>query len=473
MPDYKTPGVYIEEIPQFPSSVAAVETAVPAFIGYTEKADWKQPGDLLKKPFRIQSMPEYEQYFGNPAPELESLSVVFALNGSQETINGKVDETKRSKFLMHYGLQQFFANGGGPCWIVSAGDYISGGGIIAETALLEGLAAAGKETGITLLLFPDAVNMETAAGYYNVHMAAIDQSAALQDRFTLLDVYHVAAHGNDWQKDVALLRSSFNSNDTGLKYAAAYFPRIFTPTHFNYTVDGAANESLIKIEGGPGGATTLAALQQNNNTQYAAAKKAVSEIPMLLPVSPAIAGIYALVDNTRGVWKAPANVSLNNTIQPLYPISSNEQEGLNVDAVAGKSINAIRTFTGKGTLVWGARTLDGNSNDWRYISVRRYCIMAEQSIKLAARAFVFEPNEPKTWITIKAMIQNFLTQQWRSGALQGQTPRDAFFVHVGLGETMTAQDVLEGRLIVELGLAITRPAEFIVLRFMQKMQSES
>lgn len=472
MPDYTTPGVYIEEIPHFPSSVVAVETAVPAFIGYTEKAEGKQPGDLLRKPLRIQSLPEYEQYFGKPAPERESLSVVFALNGPQLTITGKVDETKRSKYLMYYGLQQFFANGGGPCWIVSVGDYASAAGIIAETALMEGLAAAGKESGITLLLFPDAVNLETPAAYYNVHKAAIDQSAALQDRFTLLDVYHVAAHGNDWQKDIALLRSSFSSNGTELKYAAAYFPGIFTPTHFNYTVNGTEDESLIKIEGGPGGAATLAALKQINNAQYAAAKKAVSDITMLLPVSPAIAGIYAMVDNTRGVWKAPANVSLNNTIQPAQAISSSEQENLNV-SVDGKSINAIRTFTGKGTLVWGARTLDGNSNDWRYIPVRRYCIMAEQSIKLAARAFVFEPNAPKTWITIKAMIENFLVQQWRSGALQGQTPRDAFFVHVGLGETMTAQDVLEGRLIVELGLAITRPAEFIILRFMQKMLAEA
>ncbi len=194
---------------------------------------------------------------------------------------------------------------------------------------------------------------------------------------------------------------------------------------------------------------------------------------MLLPVSPAIAGIYTMVDNTRGVWKAPANVSLNNILQPFFPISSIEQEGLNVDAVAGKSINAIRTFIGKGTLVWGARTLDGNSLEWRYVPVRRYCIMAEQSIILATRAFVFEPNDTKTWIAIKTMIENFLTQQWRSGALQGQTSQDAFFVHVGLGETMTAQDVLEGRMIVQVGLAITRPAEFITLQFLQKMQSAS
>jgi uncharacterized protein len=124
-------------------------------------------------------------------------------------------------------------------------------------------------------------------------------------------------------------------------------------------------------------------------------------------------------------------------------------------------------------MVWGARTLDGNSNDWRYISVRRYCMMAEQSIKLALQAFAFEPNEPKTWITIKAMIQNFLTMQWRAGALCGSTPEDAFALDIGLGQTMTPMDILEGRLIVRVKLAIARPAEFILLQFMQSMQSAS
>lgn len=468
MPDYITPGVYIEEVPHLPPSVVAVETAVPAFIGYTEKADWKQAGDLLKKPFRIQSMPEYEQYFGMPAAETESLSLVFSSAAGQPLISGRVDESKRSKFLLHYSMQQFFANGGGPCWIISVGNYTTAGNTVSEQALLEGLAAAAKQTGITLLLLPDAVNIDTPAAYYNVVKAAIDQSAALQDRFTLVDVYHEPVNGADWHKDIALLRSSLNSNDTQLKYGAAYFPAIFTPLHFNYTVNGAEDESLIKIEGGPAGASTLAALKQISNAQYAAAKNALKSIPMLLPVCQAIAGIYAMVDNTRGVWKAPANVSLNNTLQPLYAISSTEQDDLNI-SIDGKSVNAVRTFSGKGTLVWGARTLDGNNNDWRYVPVKRYCIMVEQSVKLALQAFAFEPNDANTWVTVKAMIENFLVMQWRSGALMGSKPAEAFSVGIGLGQTMTALDILEGRMIIQIRLAITRPAEFIILSFMQKM----
>ena len=109
-----------------------------------------------------------------------------------------------------------------------------------------------------------------------------------------------------------------------------------------------------------------------------------------------MAGVYTAVDNSKGVWKAPANVSLNSVISPTVNISHDDQEDLNVD-VQGKSINAIRSFIGEGVLVWGARALDGNNLDWRYISVRRTIIMLEQSIKVATKAYVFENNDSTTW----------------------------------------------------------------------------
>ena len=152
-----------------------------------------------------------------------------------------------------------------------------------------------------------------------------------------------------------------------------------------------------------------------------------------------------------------------------YYLDNQEQEGLNVDAVSGKSINALRLFPGQGVLVWGARTLDGNSQDWRYINVRRTVTMIEQSIKLAIRAYVFEPNDANTWTTIKSMLENFLTNVWKEGALQGAKPADAFAVQVGLGTTMTAQDLLDGYLRVSVLLAVTHPAEFIVVSVEQEM----
>jgi len=188
----------------------------------------------------------------------------------------------------------------------------------------------------------------------------------------------------------------------------------------------------------------------------------------IMPPSSAMAGIYTMVDNTRGVWKAPANVSLNGVISPTVSISHEQQEDLNVSA-QGKSINAIRSFIGEGVLVWGARTLDGNSLDWRYINVRRTMIMLEESCRLAAKAMVFEPNTANTWVTIRSMIANFLTSVWKRGGLMGAVPEDAFSVHVGLGETMTPNDVLEGILRVTVLVAMVRPAEFIEITFQQQM----
>lgn len=198
-------------------------------------------------------------------------------------------------------------------------------------------------------------------------------------------------------------------------------------------------------------------------------KASISASAGVLPPSGAVAGIYARVDSARGVWKAPANESFNSVIGPVVQINADQQASLNVDAVAGKSINAIRAFTGKGTLIWGARTLAGNDNEWRYVNVRRFFNMVEESCKKATEPFVFESNDATTWIKVQGMIENFLTLLWRQGALQGAKPEQAFYVAVGLGKTMTSVDILEGRMIVEIGMAAVRPAEFIVLRFSHKL----
>ncbi|MFT3734739.1 MAG: phage tail sheath C-terminal domain-containing protein [Rhodocyclaceae bacterium] len=204
---------------------------------------------------------------------------------------------------------------------------------------------------------------------------------------------------------------------------------------------------------------------------YANLIKGINNTLTSCPPSGAIAGIYSLVDNQRGVWKAPANVSLNSVIGPEVNFDTSDTDGLNVDTVAGKSINAIRAFAGKGTLIWGARTLAGNDNEWRYVSVRRFFNMVEESVKKLTYWAVFEPNDANTWVKVRGMIENYLTQKWREGALAGAAPKDAFFVRCGLGVTMNAQDILEGRMIVQIGMAVVRPAEFIILQFSHKLQT--
>lgn len=189
----------------------------------------------------------------------------------------------------------------------------------------------------------------------------------------------------------------------------------------------------------------------------------------LLPPSAAMAGLYSMVDNNIGVFQSPANLSIGSVVKPAVDITNDEQEDLNIP-LNGKAANAIRTFPGKGVLVWGARTLDGNSQDWRYISVRRTMIFIEQSIKFAAEAYVFEPNTAPTWTNLKALVTNFLTNVWSQGALAGATPEDAFSVDIGLGVTMTPLDVLNGFMKMTVKVAVTRPAEFIVITFQQQMQ---
>jgi phage tail sheath protein FI len=267
-------------------------------------------------------------------------------------------------------------------------------------------------------------------------------------------------------------RAAFTKTDN-LNYGAAYYPNLKTLFDFTYQ-DNGVNVTTTDTVGsaapvaGPGG--TLDTLLTSESAIYYAAKTAIRKLSPTLPPSPAMAGVYAKVDASRGVWKAPANISVNSIYETTDFISDAEQGDMNSDPGSGKSINAIRSFIGKGILVWGARTLDGNSSEWRYISVRRFFIMVEESAKKATMPFVFEPNDANTWVKVRAMLENYLTLLWRQGALAGAKPEQAFFVKCGLGQTMTAQDILDGRLIVEIGMAAVRPAEFIILRFMHKLQ---
>ncbi|MBB4079692.1 hypothetical protein GGR28_002317 [Lewinella aquimaris] len=456
---YKTPGVYVEEISIFPPSVAAVETAIPAFIGYTEKAKRREDGDLFNVPYRITSLKEYELYYGFAVPEA-GITVNINTSVTPEEVLASI--TDRSNYLMYYSLQAFFDNGGGPCYITAVDSYANGAGVVDFATLQAGLNEVAKVDEVTLLVFPDSTNLSSAADYYALHKAALDQCADLQDRFTVMDVWLDPA--DPTANNIDTLRNTLAGTVDQLKYGAVYYPMV--DTILDYAYDETA--VTVTIDGTDAAMDTL---PTTSNAQYNQAKAAINQIDLTLPVSAAVVGVYARVDETRGVWKAPANETIDLAIRPTIKISKQDQESLNVDVTGGKSINAIRAFAGRSpALIWGSRTLAGNDNEWRYVPVRRFFNMAEESIKKASEQFVFEPNDANTWVRVRGMIENFLTLQWRAGALAGAVPEDAFFVRVGLGTTMTALDILEGRMIVEIGLAVVRPAEFIILRFSHKMQ---
>ena len=500
----KTPGVYIEEIGDYPMSIAGVETSVPAFIGYTEKAT-KEGKDLLNKPVRISSFTDYQELFGGAFHAKFDITPIVDLDAKAAiTINGndyRIGFAENNKSLLYPSMEFFYANGGGDCYIVSVGTYqgkssltldmedLLGTKVVNNIAIEGGLKVLEKEQEPTMLVIPDAVNL-TSEQCYTVYKAVLKQCATLQSRVAILDIPNGFQENGSGGADVNIVSFRNAIGTEYLSYGAAYYPWL----HTNITQKSEVDLENINLE-----LTDLAELLPEdtaitlinaylNDIEKNEHKKQDLHIELLaisstythiieeicgfinlLPPSSAMAGIYTRVDNSSGVWKPPANVSVSNVIKPSVNITHEDQEGLNVD-FSGKSINAIRIFPVRGTLVWGARTLDGNSSDWRYINIRRTAIMLKQSIKLALGALVFEPNDANTWHVAKNMISNFLTGIWSQGALAGASPKDSFAVQVGLNITMTSQDILEGRMIVLVMFAPVRPAEFIVLKIVQQMQ---
>jgi uncharacterized protein len=358
----------------------------------------------------------------------------------------------------------YYNNGGGPCYILPVGIY--GDPVEApadnSSGLTRGIRELEQADEPTLLVFPDAHALDLT-DYGGLISAALAHCHKLQDRFTIADVYGT---------DISNFREAIGNDN--MKYGAAYYP--FLKTVLNYGFDEETTTVNTHTENGTDATAgslagkTLTELSAAHPSLYRAILAAFRKVYIELAPCGTIAGIYARVDRERGVWKAPANVGVKSVVGPVIKITHEEQESLNVDASTGKSINAIRSFAGKGTLVWGARTLAGNDNEWRYVPVRRLYIFIEESVKKATEFVVFEPNDANTWLRAKTMIENFLTTLWRDGALAGAKTEDAFFVKAGLGETMTSQDILEGRMNIEIGLAAVRPAEFIILKFSHKLQ---
>jgi len=585
MANYKTPGVYVEEISKLPASVAPVATAIPAFIGYTEKRVRNGKTLANNTPVRITSLLEFEEIFGGAFDERLTVTLTGTGVAEADTNIAVAATTQLSPYSLYNNLVMYFGNGGGPCYIVSVGLYTTDpvppvpSTLIDVAELQDGLASVEKEDEVTLLVVPEAIVLG-ATNRKTINDDMLAQCNKLQDRFAIMDA---AVLGGTVNNDGIGFRADVGTDY--LKYGASYYPSLRTTIGLNFdntgvvitdnrtggtilggmtlenvlngnfspvsatgtiTIDdfsvladdvltingqeftegaaldwqaggtnvqaatsllaaintfadpaytatrasnvititatpGSAGNSLTLAytDSGSGNGVTVSGANLAGGSDGVSADKTlynniVKEIKKTFEVklypSASIAGVYARVDFERGVWKAPANVSLRFVKDPSVMVTHEQQENLNVDATSGKSINVIRKFAGKGVIVWGARTLAGNDNEWRYVPVRRLFIFIEESVKKATEFVVFEPNDANTWLRTKTMIENFLTGLWRDGALAGAKPEQAFFVKVGLGETMTALDILEGRMNIEIGLAAVRPAEFIILKFSHKLQ---
>jgi phage tail sheath protein FI len=397
---YLSPGVYVEEVDRGAKPIEAVGTNTVGFLGESSKGP-------VNEAVLVTNWSQYVKTFG--------------------------DFQQQNPYLAH-AVYGFFNNGGSRCFIVNvgapAGEVELTPAVAAGAEKKEGEkkddkkpappkgpdrdglyigkdGGPGNRTGLKCFEEIDEISIVAAPGQTSpaIQDALLTHCESRKDRFAILDSPEVVQGGVD---RLPRPRDS--------KYGAYYFPwiQVYDPERGN----------------------------------------------VFIPPSGHMAGIYARVDNERGVHKAPANEIVRGALGLRYNISKGEQDLLNP-----KGINCIRTMQGGGIRVWGARTLSSDSS-WRYINVRRLFIMVETSIERATQWVVFEPNDQRLWKRVQRTITSFLTLIWRTGALFGEVPEKAFYVKCD-AETNPPEVVDAGQLIVEIGLAPVKPAEFVIFRIGQ------
>jgi hypothetical protein len=354
-----------------------------------------------------------------------------AVNNWSEFVREFVDEGAAGTPLTH-AVFGFFQNGGSRCYIVNIGtDRTIGGGGTARR-------------GLQLLEEVDEVSIVAAPGYADPasHESLLSHCEKLEDRVAILD-------GPETVKSIDLL--------TKVAMAGASKPK--------GDKDAAGAEGGAGSPGGAGSGLRPRTSDGGYGALYVpwiTARDVLAPDQIVgVPPSGHIAGIYARSDATRGVHKAPANEIVRGALGVSYRITHEEQGVLNQSGV-----NCIRFFARDGIRIWGARTLADASSAWRYVNVRRLFNMIEESIAQSTRWIVFEPNDRSLWKSIRRDIGAFLTMVWRDGALMGKSPEEAFFVKCD-EETNTPEVIDAGQVVILIGIAPVKPAEFVVFRISQ------
>ncbi len=400
---YMTPGVYVEEVSTGPRPIEAVGTSTAGFVGVTPDSN---------------------------ANRNEALAV----NNWSEFVREFAPKGSASTPLSH-AVWGFFQNGGSRCYIVNVGkdQPISGGG--------------GGRKGLDLLEEIDEIAIVAAPGYSDAgsYDALLSHCEKLKDRFAILDA-----------------PSDVRTIDSLTKVA---------------TVTAAPKKVKSKGEGGEGGSISetpgdagQGARPRTSDGGYGAVyypwitvRDVFSSQNDVVNVPPSghMAGIYGRSDASRGVHKAPANEVIRGALGVSYRLTHEEQGVLNPSGV-----NCIRLFARDGIRVWGGRTVADSSSEWKYVNVRRLFNMIEESIAQSTRWVVFEPNDRALWKSIRRDVGAFLTRVWRDGALMGRTPEEAFFVKCD-EETNTPENIDAGQVVILIGVAPVKPAEFVIFRIGQ------
>jgi phage tail sheath protein FI len=402
---YPSPGVYVEEIPSGNQPIAGVGTSTAGFVG------------VISDPISVPVL--------DPSAPGDSTATPAVPKGVKITTPVLFDAKKPklvtnwSEFTKYFGdystnvdqnrlahaVYGFFNNGGTRCFVIR---------FETLSELQDGKAFVPFESidEIALVAAP-GIDDPTVQGNLLAHCSQ------MKDRFAILDC------APDITDDLTEDNIKRPGNDN---YGAFYFPwiKVFDPATKIMNKDNKDIDGMINV--GPSGH---------------------------------IAGIYARVDTERGVHKAPANEVVRGASGLRYPISKSIQDGLNP-----YGINCIRDIN-NAIKVWGARTIGGDDNgEWKYINVRRLFLFLRESIDKGTQWVVFEPNDQALWAKITRNVTAFLTTVWRSGALFGSTPQEAFYVKCD-AETNPPEVRDQGQVVTEIGVAVVKPAEFVIFRISQ------
>lgn len=451
--DTTVPDVYIEEDASPAMSVRTGATAVPLFVARFTPFDQKLAGVIT----RIGSWLDYTTLFdsnvsssatvtveskevtpppASEAPETALSEAAVRDGGATTTYSWQITDTAVEDLSASVALRLYFQNGGGPCYLCPLEKADDKDVLAALPGLIDEVGA------ITLLACPESDEAYRTA-VYGALAASLGENKG----------YFLLADSVNGEAPSAVSNSA---------RVAVYYPDLVMP--YTRTLD----DSQVAVTGYKDGSgttiATLADLRKVNADCAVKIDKVLAKkrnVPLSLPPSALMAGVYNKTDGERGVWKAPANVVLNGVSDVSDRVTREKQATL-------KGINVIRYFSDRGLVVWGSRT-QKDDNDWRYIPVRRLFDAAERDIKKALQPMVFEPNSQPTWKRVQAAIDNYLHRLWQQGALAGNKAEEAYFVRVGKGITMTQDEINQGQMIIQVGMAAVRPAEFIILKFTQDM----
>lgn len=422
MPNYLSPGVYVEEVPPSAQPIAGVGTSTAAFIGLIAPATGQIPFERIVKSEApaagqpVQAVPylkvqpvtlpdagkvilctswnDFVRNFGDLVGDKNAMGVTEV---TQASFDATLLNARRPLAHAVYG---FFNNGGTRCYVVRIA------------------AAAGLGAALTALAGIDEVAIVAIPGVTTevAQEAVIDHCENLKDRFAVLDGLQVAP---------PFTKEKIQADTKNSTYAGMYFPWIKVADPAKQIMEPTSDGTII------------------------------------MPPSGHVAGVYARVDGERGVYKAPANEAIRGALDTEYRLSQNDQDGLNP-----KGVNVIRVLNST-VKIWGARTLGGDDNgEYKYISTRRLFNFLRESIDEGTQFAVFEPNSPALWQRITRNVGDFLLGQWRDGALFGDTPKQAFFVKCDADTNPS--DVRErGQVVAQIGVAIVKPAEFVIFRIQQ------